>query len=47
MGSGAKAAFEKIKEYLTTPPILHAPKANGEFKLYVAAQEWVIGIVLL
>jgi hypothetical protein len=46
-GEEQKAAFEKIKEYLTMPPVLQPPKASGELKLYVAAQEWVIGVVLL
>jgi hypothetical protein len=37
----------KIKEYLMSPPMLRAPKAGNPFKMYIAAQEWVIGVVLL
>jgi hypothetical protein len=38
--------LKKIKEYLTTP-VLRAPKLGEEFKMYIAAQERVIGAVLL
>jgi hypothetical protein len=40
-------AFKKIKEYLVSPPVLQAPKARNPFKMYVATQERVIGVVLL
>jgi hypothetical protein len=40
-------AFEKIKEYLVSPPMLRAPKAGNSFKTYIAMQERVIGVVLL
>jgi hypothetical protein len=30
-----------------TPPVLRAPKAGNPFKMYIVAQEWVIGAVLL
>jgi hypothetical protein len=48
-GGGAEQgeAFEKIKEYLLSPPVLRAPKARNPFKIYIAMQEWVIGAVLL
>jgi hypothetical protein len=42
-----REAFEKIKEYLVSPPVLRAPKARIPFKIYIAAQEHVIGAVLL
>jgi hypothetical protein len=45
-GEEEKEAFEKIKKYLTSPPILRAPRANQEFRLYVAAREHMIGVVL-
>jgi hypothetical protein len=38
--------LKKFKEYLTTP-VLRAPKLGEEFKMYIAAQERVIGAVLL
>jgi hypothetical protein len=45
-GDEQRRAFEKIKTYLTTPPVLQAPRDNGGFKLYIATQEKVIGTVL-
>jgi hypothetical protein len=42
-----REAFEKIKEYLMSPPVLRAPKVGNLFRMYIAAQEWVIGAVLL
>jgi hypothetical protein len=30
-----------------SPPVLRAPKAGNPFKMYIVAQEWVIGAVLL
>jgi len=39
-------AFEKIKKYLTSPPVLKAPKRGIPFRLYVAAEDKVIGAVL-
>jgi hypothetical protein len=46
-GAEQREAFEKIKEYLMSPLVLRAPKAGNPFKMYIAAQEWVIGAVLL
>jgi hypothetical protein len=46
-GAEQRQAFEKIKEYLMSPPVLRAPKAGNPFKMYIAAQEWVIGAILL
>ena len=39
-------AFEKIKKYLSSPPVLKAPKRDIPFRLYVAAEDKVIGAVL-
>jgi hypothetical protein len=39
--------FKKIKEYLVSPPVLQAPKVGNPFNMYIAAQERVIGAVLL
>jgi hypothetical protein len=49
LGGGAEQqeAFEKIKEYLVSPPVLRALKVENPFKMYIAAQEWGIGVVLL
>jgi hypothetical protein len=46
-GAEQQEAFEKIKEYLVSPPVLRAPKVENPFKMYIAAQEWGIGVVLL
>ena len=46
MGAKQQEAFEKIKEYLSTPPVLRAPRRGVPFKLYIAAEEKVIGAVL-
>jgi hypothetical protein len=42
-----QAAFEEIKEYLSTPPVLKAPRNEIPFRLYVAAENDVIGAVLI
>jgi hypothetical protein len=39
-------AFDQIKDYLSTPPVLRAPKSGELFRLYIAVQEDVIGVVL-
>jgi hypothetical protein len=46
-GTEQRQAFEKIKEYLMSLPVLRAPKIGNPFKMYVATQEQVIGDVLL
>ena len=45
-GVKQQEAFEKINEYLSTPPVLRAPRRGVPFKLYIAAEEKVIGAVL-
>ena len=45
-GIEQQEAFEKIKKYLSSPPILKAPKRGTPSRLYVAAENNVIGIVL-
>jgi hypothetical protein len=45
-GAKQQEAFEKIKEYLSTPPVLRAPRRGVPFKLYIAAEEKVIEVVL-
>ena len=46
MGAKQQEAFEKIKEYLSTPLVLRAPRRGVHFKLYIAAEEKVIRVVL-
>ena len=45
-GAEEQRAFNDIKRYLSTPPVLKAPKAGTPFRLYVAAEDGVIGAVL-
>jgi hypothetical protein len=49
LGGGAdqRAGLDKIKKYLMTLPVLRAPQAGKGFRLYIAAQENVIGAVLV
>jgi hypothetical protein len=39
LGGGAekREAFEEIKEYLVSPTVLRALKAENPFKIYIAA----------
>jgi hypothetical protein len=45
-GDEQRNVFEKIKVYLSTPPVLQAPQVGVGFRLYIATQEWVVGTVL-
>ena len=38
--------FEKIKQYLPSPPVLKMPRREVPFRLYVGAEDKVIGAVL-
>ena len=46
MGAEQQEAFEKIKKYLSSPLVFKAPKRGIPFRLYVAAEDKVIGAVL-
>jgi hypothetical protein len=46
LGVEQQEAFEKIKEYLSTPPVLRVPGREVSFKLYIAAEEKIIGAIL-
>ena len=48
LGGGAEQqeSFEKIMNYLSSPPVLMAPKREVPFRLYVAAEDKIIGDVL-
>ena len=45
-GAKQQEAFDMIKNYLCTPPVMRAPKHREPFRLYIAAEEGVIGVVL-
>jgi hypothetical protein len=46
-GAEQREALERIKDYLTAPPVLRAPQYGKEFRVYVIAQECVISAVLV
>jgi hypothetical protein len=39
--------FEDIKRYLSLPPVMKAPMAGIPFRLYIVAEDAVIGAVLM
>jgi hypothetical protein len=45
-GAKQQEAFDKIKNYLTSPPVLQVPKTGVPFRLYIAAEQSVIGSIL-
>ena len=45
-GAKQQEAFEKIKNYLSSLPVLKVPRRGVSFRLYVAAEDKVIRAVL-
>ena len=45
-GAEQQESFEKIKNYLSLPPVLKAPRRGVPFGLYVAAEDKTVGAVL-
>jgi hypothetical protein len=45
-GTEQQEAFDEIKSYLTSPPVLQEPKSGVPLRLYIAAEPSVIGAVL-
>jgi hypothetical protein len=45
-GAHQQHAFENIKRYLSSPPVMKAPMAGTPFQLYIAAEDAVIEAVL-
>ena len=45
-GAEQQEAFEKFKVYLSSTPVLKAPRRGVPFRLYVAVKDNVIGTVL-
>jgi hypothetical protein len=39
-------AFDDIKKYLSSPPVMKAPMAGIPVRLYIAAEDAVIGAIL-
>jgi hypothetical protein len=46
-GANQQCAFEDIKRYLSSPPVMKAPMTGIPFRLYTAAEDAVIGAVLM
>jgi hypothetical protein len=46
-GADQQCAFDDIKTYLSSPPVMKAPMAGIPFRLYIAAEDVVIGAVLM
>jgi len=46
-GNEQQKAFEEIKEYMKSPPVLVPPQKGKPFKLYVAASDHTIGLTLM
>ena len=45
-GAEQQEAFDLIKKYLSSAPVLKAPQVGAPFRLYIAAEDKVIGAVL-
>jgi hypothetical protein len=47
LGGGAdyQRTFDDIKKYLSSPPVMKAPMAEISFRLYIVAEDVLIGAV--
>jgi hypothetical protein len=45
-GADLQCAFDSIKKYLSSPPMMKAPIAGISFQLYIDAENAIIGAVL-
>jgi hypothetical protein len=45
-GADQQHAFENFKRYLSSPPVMKAPMAGIPFRLYIATEDAMIGVVL-
>ena len=45
-GQNSKRRLKKIKYYLSSPLVLKAPRRSVPFKLYIAAEDKIVGAVL-
>jgi hypothetical protein len=46
LGEDHQRAFDEIKKYLSSPPVMKAPMAGIPFRLYITAKAAMIGAVL-
>jgi hypothetical protein len=47
LGADQQCAFDDIKKYLSSPPVMKAPMTHIPFRLYIAAEDSIIGAVLM
>ena len=45
-GEKQQEAFDMVRNYLCTPPVMKAPKHREPFRLYIAVEEGFIGAIL-
>jgi hypothetical protein len=45
-GAEQQLSFDLIRKYLSLSPVLRAPQVGMPFRLYIAAEDKVIGVVL-
>jgi hypothetical protein len=45
-GADQQCVFDDKKKYLSSPPVVKAPMAGIHFRLYIAAEDTVIGAIL-
>jgi hypothetical protein len=46
LGADQQRAFDDIKKYLSSPPVMKAPMAEILFRLYITAEDVIIGAIL-
>ena len=46
-GDIQQKAFEEIKEYMKSPPVLIPPRKGKPFKLYISVDDQTIGLALM
>jgi hypothetical protein len=46
-GADQQCAFDDIKKYLSSPPVMKAPMVGIPFQIYIAAKDAVIGTILM
>ena len=45
--NSCEEAFNQLKHYLTTPPVLSKPEASDTLSLYIAVTSWAVSSVLI
>jgi hypothetical protein len=47
LGVDQQRAFDDIKKYLSSPPVMKAPMAGIPFRLYIVVEDAVIGVFFM